>query len=193
MLNVTNAQYLGSFVDYQLIPNDSLYEIVLLGRSNVGKSSFINKLTKRKNLAYTSKTPGKTQTLNGYYINPQLSIIDVPGYGYAKVSKIKRQEFAYIIEQYLLNRANLLLAIVIIDFKVGPTNDDLMMINYLKTKQIPYLVICSKDDKIAKSKYQKQLQTIIKQLAINTHQLYTYNINDDSINKIITVLENKIS
>lgn len=194
MLDVTHAKYVSSCVDVADIPVHNGIEIVLLGRSNVGKSTFINKITNRKKLAYTSQTPGKTQTLNIYEINPNLVFVDVPGYGYAKVSKTQREAFGNMIEGYLLGSDKLKLALLLIDFKVGPTQDDLMMFDFLAYHNIPFVIIATKYDKIAKSKRKKQEDKIINQLGIQKDNIIFYSATDDvSVNKIKDMIENEIS
>lgn len=194
MLDVTQAKYVTSCVDYRDIPQHSGIEIVLLGRSNVGKSTFINKVTDRKKLAYTSQTPGKTQTLNIYDINPDLVFVDVPGYGYAKVSKKQRESFANMIEKYLSGSKKLKLAFLLVDFKVGPTEDDLIMFDFLVHHEIPFIIICTKYDKLAKSKRKKQEEKIINQLGITKENIIFYSATDNnSIMKVKDMIENEIS
>ena len=139
-------------------------EFLLVGRSNVGKSSFINSILSRKNLAYTSSVPGKTQTLNFYSVNDTFYLIDVPGYGYAKVSKKVREKFGLMIEEYLENREQLKRVFLILDFRHKPSEDDLLMYNYLKHFNVPVTVIATKADKIGGSKKEKCLKLIIDTL-----------------------------
>ena len=143
---------------------DRLSEVALSGRSNVGKSSFINSMIGRKNMARTSQQPGKTQTLNFYNIDNQLVFVDVPGYGYAKVSKKQREAFGKMIEQYITERDSLKLVIQLVDLRHNPTEDDILMYNFLKYYELPTLVIATKEDKIAKGKVQKHLDNIQQKL-----------------------------
>ena len=113
-------------------PDVNQPEFLLVGRSNVGKSSFINTILERKNIAYTSSKPGKTQTLNFYHVNQEFYLIDVPGYGYAEVSKTIREKFGKMIEEYLKTRKQLKRVFMIIDFRHKPSEDDLLMYNFLK-------------------------------------------------------------
>ena len=147
-------------------PETNLSEVALSGRSNVGKSTFINSMIGRKNMARTSQQPGKTQTLNFFNIDEQLIFVDVPGYGYAKVSKAQREKFGKMIEEYLTQRENLRLVIQLVDLRHNPTEDDVLMYNYLKHFDIPTLVICTKEDKIAKGKVQKHLKNIKDKLEL---------------------------
>ncbi|MGL4588736.1 MAG: ribosome biogenesis GTP-binding protein YihA/YsxC [Mycoplasmatales bacterium] len=162
MINVQNSKFLLSAVTEAHYPKHDQVEVILLGRSNVGKSTFINTFCRRKQLAKTSSKPGKTQLLNFFEINDELVFVDVPGYGYAKVSKKQREEFGAMIEEYLTTRANLKFACLLIDFKVGPTEDDQLMYTYLKHLDLPVLVVATKLDKIKKSARTKQ-ENMIKQ------------------------------
>ena len=141
-------------------PDDGKPEFLLVGRSNVGKSSFINTLTNRRNLARISAIPGKTQTLNFYLINKSFYLVDVPGYGFAKVSKNLKNKFGLIIEDYLKERDNLKMVFMLIDFRHKPTNDDVMMYEYLKYYQIPVTIIATKSDKVSKNNYDKNKKLI---------------------------------
>ena len=145
-------------------PMDNKPEFLLVGRSNVGKSSFINSILGRKNLAYTSSKPGKTQTLNFYGINDSFYLIDVPGYGYAQTSKENRQKFGMMIEEYLETREQLKRVFMLIDFKIKPTEDDLLMYNFLKYYNVPVTIIATKADKVTGSKKQKNLKVIFDTL-----------------------------
>ena len=135
-------------------------EFLLVGRSNVGKSSFINSIIERRNYARTSSKPGKTQTLNFYNVNNDFYLVDVPGYGYASVSKERQQKFGMMIEEYLTNRENLKEVFLLIDFRHKPTNDDLLMYNFLKYYDLNVTIILTKVDKIGRTLREKQLQLI---------------------------------
>lgn len=145
-------------------PDNGKDEFLLVGRSNVGKSSFINALLSRKNLAYTSSRPGKTQTLNFYLVNDKFYLIDVPGYGYAQVDKKTQAKFGMMIEDYLEKRDELKRVFMLIDFRHKPTEDDLLMYNFLKYYNLPVTVIATKADKVGGSKKQKQLTEILDTL-----------------------------
>ena len=145
-------------------PDDGKPEFLLVGRSNVGKSSFINAILSRKNLAYTSAKPGKTQTLNFYGINNRFYLIDVPGYGYASVDKKTQAKFGMMIEEYLEKRDQLKRVFLIIDFRHKPTEDDLLMYNFLKYYNLPVTVIATKADKVTGGKKQKNLKIILDTL-----------------------------
>lgn len=165
-INPNNINLIISAVKKAQYPDTGLTEVALSGRSNVGKSTFINSMIGRKNMARTSQQPGKTQTLNFYNIDEQLIFVDVPGYGYAKVSKVQREKFGKMIEEYITQRENLKLVIQLVDLRHQPTEDDVLMYNYLKHFDIPTLVICTKDDKIAKGKVQKHIKRIKDKLEL---------------------------
>ncbi len=135
-------------------------EFLLVGRSNVGKSSFINTIICRKNFAHTSSTPGKTQTLNFYFVNNQFYLVDVPGYGYAKVDKPTQKKFGLMIEDYLKTRYALKCVFMLIDFRIKPTEDDILMYNYLKYYKIPVTVVATKYDKVGTKGRDKQIKII---------------------------------
>ena len=142
-------------------PIENKPEFLLVGRSNVGKSSFINSILSRKNLAYTSAKPGKTQTLNFFNVNDSFYLIDVPGYGYASVDKKTQNKFGMMIEEYLAKRSQLKRVFMLIDFRHKPTEDDMLMYNFLKYYNLPVTVIATKADKIGGSKKQKNLKDIL--------------------------------
>ena len=142
-------------------PIENKPEFLLVGRSNVGKSSFINSILSRKNLAYTSAKPGKTQTLNFYNVNDSFYLIDVSGYGYASVDKKTQNKFGMMIEEYLAKRSQLKRVFMLIDFRHKPTEDDMLMYNFLKYYNLPVTVIATKADKIGGSKKQKNLKDIL--------------------------------
>ena len=145
-------------------PDNGKAEFLLVGRSNVGKSSFIHAILSRKNLAHTSSKPGKTQTLNFYGVNDKFYLIDVPGYGYAAVDKKTQSKFGMMIEEYLEKREELKRVFMLVDFRIKPTEDDLLMYNFLKYYNLPVTIIATKADKISGSKKEKQLRMILETL-----------------------------
>lgn len=164
-MKVTKAEIVISAVSQKQYPEDGLPEIALAGRSNVGKSSFINKLIQRKNLARTSSIPGKTQTLNFYRINDAFYFVDVPGYGYAKVSKKEREKWGQMMEEYFRFRETLRAVLLITDIRHEPTKDDVQMYDYLKYYEIPVVIIATKLDKIPKNKrdsFVKRTRTVLQ-------------------------------
>jgi GTP-binding protein len=129
-------------------PEDSKGEFLLVGKSNVGKSSFINTLVNRKNYARTSATPGKTQTLNFYLVNDDYYLVDVPGYGYASVNKDKQHKFGLMIEEYLINRKNLKRVFLLVDYRHKPSEDDQLMYNFMKYYNLGVTIVATKSDKM---------------------------------------------
>lgn len=163
-----------SAVRQSQFPEDNKNEFLLVGRSNVGKSSFINAIINRKNFARTSAKPGKTQTLNFYLINDFFYLVDAPGYGFAKVNKQLKDKFGLIMESYLESRENLKMVFMLIDFRHKPTEDDTLMYNYLKHYNIPVTVVCTKVDKVSKNSQEKQINIITKTLEINKEDLVLF-------------------
>lgn len=159
-MKVHNVEIVISAVRPSQYPDDGLPEFALAGRSNVGKSSFINRMIGRKSMARISSKPGKTQTLNFYKIEEQLFFVDVPGYGYAKVSKFERAAWGKMIEQYLTGRSVLKAVVQIVDIRHEPTDDDCMMYDFLKHYNIPTIVIATKADKIKKGNYAKHKKIV---------------------------------
>ena len=175
-------------------PTDNKNEFLLVGRSNVGKSSFINTLINRKNFARTSAKPGKTQTLNFYLINDFFYLVDAPGYGYAKVSKQLKNKFGLIREDYLESRKDLKMVFMLIDFRHKPTEDDILMYNYLKHYDIPVTIICTKADKVSRNSHEKSLNIISKTLDVNKEDLILFSSvtkmgKQEIYNQIINILD----
>ncbi|MFD1018942.1 ribosome biogenesis GTP-binding protein YihA/YsxC [Thalassobacillus hwangdonensis] len=165
-MKVTDAELVISAVSQKQYPSDLLPEIALAGRSNVGKSSFINKMIQRKALARTSSKPGKTQTLNFYKINDTFYFVDVPGYGYAKVSKKEREKWGKMMEEYFAERENLRATALVVDLRHDPTKDDILMYDYLKHFELPVMIIATKLDKIPKNKRDKHIKNVRKVLQV---------------------------
>lgn len=166
------CEYIISAVSKAQFPNKTgLSEYVFLGRSNVGKSSLINAITGRRLLAHTSSKPGKTQTINFFLIDDAFYLVDVPGYGYAIRSREKRLDFGSYIESYLKNNPNLKIAFLLVDTKVGPTADDLMMYDYLKYFNIKIKVIATKADKVGKTLILRHRKQIKEKLNLSNEDL----------------------
>lgn len=163
-MKISSVNLAISAVRRSQYPTDNKSEYLLIGRSNVGKSSFINSLINRKNFARTSSRPGKTQTINFYEVNEDFYLVDAPGYGYAAVSKTKRKKFGLMIEDYIIHRKNLKQVFLLIDFRHRPTNDDILMYNYLKYYKIPVTIVATKCDKIGITMHQKQRNAILNDL-----------------------------
>lgn len=145
-------------------PTDELPEFLLVGRSNVGKSSFINTIINRKSYARTSSTPGKTQTINFYLVNDSFYLVDAPGYGFANLSKAKQKKFGLMMEDYLVNRSNLKCVFMLVDFRHKLSNDDIMMYNFLKHYKVPVTIVATKTDKMGVTLHQKQRNLILDNL-----------------------------
>lgn len=164
VLNTHNASILLSAANKSHYPQDDLPEIALAGRSNVGKSSFINTILGRKNLARTSSKPGKTQLLNFFNIDDKLRFVDIPGYGYAKVSKSERAKWGKMIEEYLTTRDNLRAVVSLVDLRHAPSKEDIQMYDFLKYYDIPVIVVATKADKIPRGKWNKHESVVKKAL-----------------------------
>ena len=171
-MKINTVELTISAVRESQYPTDNKSEFLLIGRSNVGKSSFINAIINRKNYARTSATPGKTQTLNFYKVNDEFYLVDAPGYGFAKVRNSLKKKFGLIIENYLKSRSNLKRVFLLIDFRHKPTNDDLLMYNFLKYYDLSVTIILTKVDKIGRTLREKQLQLIKDTLNIKEEDKY---------------------
>ncbi len=147
-MQIKSAQYLMSNDDFRKCPKPDMPEFAFIGRSNVGKSSLINMLTSNSKLAKTSASPGKTQKINHFVINNSWYLVDLPGYGYAKVSKSQREVFRKMIEGYILNRQNLVNIFVLVDCRLEPQQIDVEFINWLGANRVPFTIIFTKSDKI---------------------------------------------
>ena len=165
-MKVKSASYIGSAVKKEQYPLEGKPEIAFVGRSNVGKSSLINTLVNRRGLVKTSGTPGKTRMINFFDVNGELNMVDLPGYGYAAVSKSMKEEWAGLIEGYLKERQELQLVVQLIDIRHEPTVLDVQMYSWLQNSGVPYLLVATKADKIAKGKRINHLTSIKKKLAL---------------------------
>ncbi len=165
-MKINTTELVISAVRRSQYPEDKKIEFLLLGRSNVGKSSFINAITGRKKLARTSSTPGKTRNLNFYLLNNLFYFVDVPGYGYASVSKKEQRKFGLMIEEYLEKRENLKRTFLLIDIRHKPSEDDVLMYNFLKYYNIPVTIIATKADKISTNKREKYKKIIVDTLKL---------------------------
>lgn len=171
-MKVNQSEFIISAVRPEQYPDDGLPEIALAGRSNVGKSSLINRLINRKNLARTSSTPGKTQQLNYYKINQDLYFVDFPGYGYAKVSKEQRFAWGKMMEKYLSGRKELKLVMQMVDMRHEPSKDDKMMNEWLRHHGLPLVVVATKMDKIPKTRRAKHIKVIKQALDLRPGDLF---------------------
>ena len=170
-MKIVSSEFIISAVRKEQYPADGLPEIAFAGRSNVGKSSLINALINRKNLARTSGRPGKTQTLNFYLINEKFHLVDLPGYGFAKVSKDVKQKWSEFIETYLTGRPNLAGIIQLVDLRHPPSQEDIIMYEWVRHLQIPSLLVATKADKISKGQHLKHRKIIREKLLINDEDI----------------------
>ena len=161
-MRVDSAQFIISNSDVKKCPAPTLPEYAFIGRSNVGKSSLINMLTGRKKLAKISGTPGKTQLINHFLINNTWYLVDLPGYGYAKISKGERRKWKKMINRYLLSRTNLMCTFLLIDARIPLQDNDLEFMNWLGTHQIPFVIVYTKTDKLSKKNLSDNLNNIRK-------------------------------
>ena len=161
---VKNPKFEVSAVKPSQYPNNGLPEIVLVGKSNVGKSSFVNTMINRKKLARTSSEPGKTRQINFYNIDNNFYFVDLPGYGYSKMSKKEQEQVGKFIEEYLLNRNEIALIVFLIDIRHSPTDNDRLMYNYIISSGLPCIILANKADKIAISKVSTITKDLQKQL-----------------------------
>ena len=175
-------------------PVDHLPEYLLVGRSNVGKSSFINTLIERKNFAHTSSKPGKTQTLNFYKLNDAFYLVDVPGYGYASVSKETQKKFGLMIEEYIKTRENLKHVFLLVDYRHKPTEDDILMYDFLKYYNLDITIIATKYDKVGKNNRSKQDKLIKDAFKLNDlDNVVTFStITKKGRSEVLDILENKL-
>lgn len=166
------AEFVISAAGKDQWPDSTLPEVVVVGRSNVGKSSFINALTNRKRLAYVGNTPGKTRLINFFTIDDAWMLVDVPGYGYAKMSKTMLKKMGELMEEYFSERSVLALAIQLVDARHDPTHDDMDMIDYFKALGIPILLVATKIDKVPKTKRIKALKNLSTKLQLPLSEIY---------------------
>ena len=189
-MKITKSEFLVSGTRITHFPTDNRPEFVFCGRSNVGKSSFINALMNHT-LAHTSSKPGKTQTINYFNINDLLYFVDVPGYGYAAVSKSQKESFGKMIEEYLTQREQLKLALLLVDFRHKPTNDDKIMYDYFKYYNIPVLVVATKKDKVKRSEHEKNKKLIKETLNIieGDNLVVTSSETRDGLDNVLNIIE----
>lgn len=192
MLAIKQAQFITSAVEEKQWPKDQIIEFCFVGRSNVGKSTFINTLTNQKKLARISQTPGKTQVLNFFSINnDQFRFVDVPGYGFAKVNRSKKEQFADMMEEYLATRKNLKAIFLLLDFRHQPTKDDVLMLEYLQYMKHKIYLIATKVDKVSKNQYIKQKKLILTtlNLPISTEVILFSSVTKVGVPEVLKVFE----
>jgi len=163
-MEIKSAEFIASYTTYSDCPEPVIPEYAFVGRSNVGKSSLINMLMDRKKLAKTSQSPGKTQLINSFFINKKWYLVDLPGYGYAKVAKSIRKDFNKLIKDYAEFRKNLMCLFVLLDSRHAPQQNDLEFMRWLGEKQIPFVMIFTKTDKLSSSAFNKNLMHYKKEM-----------------------------
>jgi len=171
---IRSAKFITSLAELKDFPGRGLPEIAIVGKSNVGKSSLINKLANNGKLARTSSEPGKTRLINLYELNHELMLVDLPGYGFAKVSHDEKKRWAGMIEGYLSGSENIKLALQLVDMRHKPSNDDVDMINYLRHFGIPVLTVCTKADKLSRAEQNKAKPVICRTLAVQPWDLIPF-------------------
>ena len=193
-INPSNVDIIISAVSKEQYPETGLKEVALSGRSNVGKSSFINAICGRKGVARTSSKPGKTITLNFYNADNKFVFVDVPGYGYAKQSKSEREKWGAMIEGYLTKRESLSCVVQLVDLRHPPTQDDIMMYDFLKYYELPVIVVATKSDKVPRTKIQKHINVIKRDLEMESEdQIIPFSsVDKQKLPEIMTALENFI-
>ena len=193
-MTIKSAEYKTSVVEKSKIIRDDVPEFAFVGRSNVGKSSLINFLVAKKGLAKTSATPGKTKMINYFDINNEFRLVDLPGYGFAKVGKSNLDVWSSLMGDYLTSAENLLVVFVLLDIRHLPTEQDRQMIEFLIYNQIPFCVVATKADKISKSKYKQSVSVIAKALGVR-EEVFIVTSSEANIgrDKVLDFMENKLS
>jgi len=173
-MQITKAEFYKSVYKYEDCPRLQQPEVAFSGRSNVGKSSLINRLTRQKKLARTSNTPGRTQCLNYFNVDDKFYLVDLPGYGFANVPQKVKDDWAELIDTYLNYRENLIGVVQIIDSRHKPTKDDKMMVEWLQASGLSFLIVATKVDKISNNKKAKQKKLIYKELNLIKEDNFTF-------------------
>ena len=192
-MKIKSAEFVISNTDYKLCPKQTHPEYAFIGRSNVGKSSLINTLVNRKNLAKTSGKPGKTQLINHFKINDSWFLVDLPGYGYASTSKTNREMFKDMINKYLLNRKNLICLFVLLDIRHNPQSIDLEFMEKMGQAKIPFVMVFTKSDKISQTQIRKNIKLyknkMLKQWEYLPDLFITSSENKNGISEILKFIE----
>jgi GTP-binding protein len=193
-MKIISAEFIKSATDPSHYTEDAFPEIAFAGRSNVGKSSLINILLARKKLARTSNTPGRTQLINFFLVNNELSFVDLPGYGYAKVPLAVKKSWGPMVEKYLKTRKNLRMVVVILDIRRDPTNDDLSLISWLYTYDIKPVFVLTKSDKLSKNRVAMRRRAIREILEVSDDDLITFSARTrEGRENIWNVIEHSIT
>ena len=194
-MKLDNVDLYISAVRRSQYPTDGKPEFIMLGRSNVGKSSFVNTILNRKNLARISSKPGKTVTINFYNVENAFYLVDVPGYGYADTSKEEVKKFGMMVEEYLEKREELRRVFLLVDFRHKPTGDDVMMYNFLKYYQIPVTVIATKADKVSSREKEKSIKCIKEtlDLVVGDNVIVFSSVSKEGKEEVLKVIETLIT
>ena len=191
---VKKAQFVQSLSAFREFPGQGLPEIAMVGKSNVGKSSLINNLTQNSKLARTSSEPGKTRLVNLYLINEAFFLVDLPGYGFAKASKQEKDKWAGMIEGYLQGSKHLKRVFQLVDIRHAPTEDDQLMVEYLRHYDIPFTVIATKADKLSKAQRGRNIPVICRTLAVQPWEVLAHSSEDGTgRDQLLELIEKEIS
>jgi GTP-binding protein len=186
MITIKNSEFMTSAVKKEQYPEGGFPEVAFVGRSNVGKSTIINSLTNRRKLAKVSNTPGRTRLVNFFMIDNTCSLVDLPGYGYAKISKSEKQAWGKIIEEYLMNRPDLKKVVLLVDARHKPTEDDVLMIEYLRHYSIEVIVVATKLDKLKRNDIRKSENIIRETLGLSEEKVLFYSaLTKENLQKVI--------
>ncbi|MBO4338739.1 MAG: YihA family ribosome biogenesis GTP-binding protein [Clostridia bacterium] len=187
-MNYNKAEFETAFGTTSQIPTDRQIEIAFAGRSNVGKSSLLNKLFNRKNLARVSSVPGKTATINFYKVDG-IRFVDLPGYGYAKVSKGDKRRWAFLLESYFNTGRDIRLVVLLIDIRRPPSADDMLMVNFLKEKGYDFIAVLTKKDKLNKTEFSQRMESVGNELGIESERIIPFSaMNGDGLDRIKAII-----
>ena len=190
-MNYNNVVFETSFGKASQLTKSDLVEIAFAGRSNVGKSSLINKIFNRRNLARVSAVPGKTQTINFYNINKELYYVDLPGYGYAKVAQAEKQRWSDLIETYFNSDRRIELVFQLIDMRHPPTKDDLMMVDFLIQNEFPFVIVLTKKDKLSKKQQEERMAALMQEIpfADQIHMIPFSAVKGDGVEQLRAIID----
>ena len=193
-MRIVKAKFVRSLSAFASFPGQGLPEIAMVGKSNVGKSSLINSMTNHSKLARTSSEPGKTRLVNLYLINESFFLVDLPGYGFAKAPKQEKQKWAEMIEGYLKASKNLKRVFQLVDIRHAPTEDDQLMVEYLRHYEIPFTVVATKADKLSKAQRGRSIPVICRTLAVQPWEIIAYSSEDGTGREaLLDLLESEVA